>query len=583
MPKKKIENKKVKEESKNNFEDKILAYSLDNAVLHDGKAQEGAVIGKLFQEGLKKEELPKIIPIIKKIISEVNKLTTIKQKEKLESLSNLVVKKEHEEKKELPELPNAIKGKVVLRLAPFPSGALHIGNTKTYMLNALYAEKYNGKILFIIDDTIGSEQKQLIPEAYKLIPEAFKWLKVKFEEPIIYKSDRLDIYYKYAEELIKKDCAYVCYCNSEILRNNRAKGIDCIHRKQKPQETLKEWKKMFSMNEGQACLRLKTSMQDKNPAFRDRVLFRISEREHPRVGKKYKVWPMLEFSWAIDDYILGITHVIRGKDLMMESDMEKFIWKIFNWKPCELIHAGLVRIEGLEGVKISKSKAQAEVKSGKFIGWDDPRTWSVQSLKRRGITAEAIREFIKGIGLNQNDIIVPVDNLYSINKKIIDSTAKRFFFVQNPVKIKINNAPKETANIYILPDNENQIRKIPSNQEIYIAKSDFDEMKTGELFRLMGLYNFTKEAKEFKFHSKEINQKFRAKYTHWLPADKENEKNLVKIEILMPNGEIISGFGEEGIKNLKVDDIVQFERMFYARLDNIDKKKNTFSFWFTHK
>lgn len=575
--------KKKIEKKQNNFEDKILAYSLDNAILHDGKAQEGAVIGKLFQEGLKKEELPKIIPIIKKIISEVNTLSITKQKEKLESLSNLVVKKEHEERKELQELPNAIKGKVVLRLAPFPSGALHIGNTKTYMLNALYAEKYDGKILFIMDDTIGSEQKQLIPEAFKLIPEAFKWLNVKFEEPIIYKSDRLDIYYKHAEELIKKGYAYVCYCNSETLRNNRAKGIECEHRKQKPQDTLKEWKKMFSMKEGEACLRLKTSMQDKNPAFRDRVLFRISEREHPRVGKRYSVWPMLEFSWAIDDHLLGITHVIRGKDLMMESEMERFIWKIFNWKPCELIHAGLVRIEGIEGIKISKSKAQSEVKSGKFIGWDDPRTWSVQSLKRRGITAEAIREFIKGIGLNQNDIIVPVDNLYSINKKIIDSIAKRFFFVHNPVKIKINKSPKEIAHLNIIPNKEDKKRKIPSNQEIYVSKHDYHEMKTGEMFRLMGLYNFTKENKGFEFHSKGINTNFKAKYLHWLPGDKENEKNLVKVEILMPDGEPIFGLGEEGIKNLKVDDIVQFERMFYARLDKIDKKTNTYYFWFMHK
>lgn len=586
MSKEKLTKEKAKspvKKKEDNFDNKLLAYALDNAILHEGKCQEGAIIGKLFQEGLKKEDLPKIIPTIKKVVSDINKISLEKQKEKFESLQGLVIKKEHEERKDLQELPNAINGQVVLRLAPFPSGALHIGNAKTYMLNALYAEKYDGKILLVLDDTIGSEQKQLIPEAYTLIPDAFKWLKVKYEEPIYYKSDRLEIYYKYAEELIKKGYTYVCYCDSETLRNNRAKGIDCEHRKQKPQDTLKEWKKMFSMKEGQAALRLKTSMQDKNPAFRDRVLFRISEREHPRVGKKYTVWPMLEFSWAIDDHLLGITHVIRGKDLMMESEMEKFIWKIFGWAPCELIHAGLVRIEGLEGVKISKSKAQAEVKSGKFSGWDDPRTWSVQSLKRRGILPEAIREFIKSIGLNQNDIVVPVDNLYSINKKMIDSTAKRFFFVETPAKIKIDKAPKDTASIHLLPENDQLIRKIPSNKEIFISKEDLDQMKTGELFRLMGLYNFTRQISNFDFHSKDINPNMRARYIHWLPADKENEKSLVKIQVLMDNGETISGLGESGIKDLKVDEIVQFERMFYARLDKIDKKTNTYYFWFTHK
>jgi glutamyl-tRNA synthetase len=327
-------------------------------------------------------------------------------------------------------------------------------------------------------------------------------------------------------------------------------------------------------------------MQHKNPAFRDRVLFRISEREHPRVGKKYTVWPMLEFSWAIDDHLLGITHIIRGKDLMMESEMEKYLWNIFNWKPCELIHAGLVRIEGLEGVKLSKSKAQEEVKTGKFIGWDDPRTFSVQSFKRRGFKPESIREFIKSIGLNQNDIIVPVDNLYAINKKLIDKIAKRFFFVNSPIKIKIENSPKETAMLHIIPENTKEFREIPINQEIYISNEDYKNIQDNDNLRLMGAYNFTCENKnknEFKFYSKEIDSKLKVKYLHWLPADTKNSKDLVNIEVFMDNGETLKGLGETNIKKLKVDDIIQFERFAFCRLDRIDKKTNTYYFWFTHK
>ena len=152
-------------------------------------------------------------------------------------------------------------------------------------------------------------------------------------------------------------------------------------------------------------MRVKTSMQHENPAFRDRVLFRISERAHPRVARKYRVWPLLEFSWAIDDHLLGITHIIRGKDLMMESEMEKYIWNIFGWPSCELLHSGMVRLEGMQA-KISKSKAQKEVLSGKFSSWSDPRTWSVQSLMLRGIQPEALRKFVEDIGLNQNDTTV---------------------------------------------------------------------------------------------------------------------------------------------------------------------------------
>jgi hypothetical protein len=190
------------------------------------------------------------------------------------------------------------------------------------------------------------------------------------------------------------------------------------------------------VHEGEAVLRIKTDMHHPNPAFRDRVLFRIADREHPRVGKKYRVWPTLEMTWAIDDHLLGITHVMRGNDLMIESDMEKYIWDLFKWKHPILIHTGLVRLEGV-GAKLSKSKAQKEVTSGQFSGWDDPRTWSVQSLARRGIRQEAIREFVKRIGLNKQDIIVPVESLYAINRQIIDSETPRYSFVENPVKLNI--------------------------------------------------------------------------------------------------------------------------------------------------
>ncbi len=352
----------------------IERYALANAFSHSGKAQAGSIIGKLIAEDPKyREQMKELAPKIAKIVSEVNKMKIEEQEKKLlKVFPEFFEKKEskHEEKT-LKELPNAEQGKVVLRLAPFPSGPLHIGNAKTYLLNALYAEKYEGKLLLIIDDTIGSEEKQILKEAYDLIPEGLKWLGVNWDGPIIYKSDRLETYYKYAAELIKKGDAYVCECSAETLRKNRAEGKECIHRKQSVKGNLEKWEAMHKgkYKEGQVSLRLKTSMTNPNPAFRDRVLFRISDRAHPRVGKKYRVWPMLEFSWAIDDHLLGVTHVIRGKDLVMETEMCKFIWDILKWPYPTITHTGLVR---LEGIKLSKSKAQKEVLSGAYAGWDDP-------------------------------------------------------------------------------------------------------------------------------------------------------------------------------------------------------------------
>lgn len=564
----------------------ILKYALQNAVRYRGKADFSAVLGKIIQENPKlKQKIKDTAKQAADIVKQVNGMPLIEQIAELKRIAPEMLEEKKHEKQEaiLPELPNTkgMKGKIVMRLAPFPSGALHIGNAKTYLLNALYAERYNAKLLLVMDDTIGSEEKQIIPEAYGLIEDAFKWLNVKYQEPVIYKSDRLEIYYKHAEKIIKKGRAYVCFCPAEKLRKNRENAKECSCRKNSIKKNLEEWKNMLNgkYKEGEATLRIKTSMQDKNPAFRDRVLFRISERQHPRTGKKYRVWPLLEFSWAIDDHKLGITHVIRGKDLMMESEMCKFIWGIFGWKSPVLIHAGLVRIEGLE-TKISKSKAQQEVKKGIFKDWSDPRTWSIQSLRRRGIKAEAIREFVKGIGLNENDIAIPVDILYSLNRKLVE-TCNRHYFIANPVKVRIN-APDAHAEAPLHPDHpERGTRKFHTRQEFYVARDDYEQIKKSKgIYRLMHLFNFS-SSDNFSYHSAKMDESLNAKLIHWLPADKENEKKLIRAEITMPEGSIIKGLAEEGIENLQENDTIQFERFGFVRLDK--KEKDKFDFWFSHK
>jgi len=553
------------------IEQDIEKHALANAFSHGGKAQAGAIIGKLIADDEKiKQKMKEVAPLINKIVSEVNKLSIKQQEERLLKVfpEFLEKKTKTEEKRELPELSFAKQGKVVMRLAPFPSGALHIGNAKTYILNALYAEKYLGKLIFVMDDTIGSEEKPIMPDAYALIPEGFKWLEVKWDGSIVYKSDRLDIYYKYAEELIKKGFTYVCECSAEELRDNRAKGIDCRHRKQPVKETLEKWNSMLKgkYKEGQAILRLKTSMQNPNPAFRDRVLFKISDKAHPRVGKKYKVWPMLEFSWSIDDHLLGITHVLRGMDLMMETEMCRFIWDKFGWPVPTIIHTGFLRIEG---VKLSKSKAQKEIKSGEFSGWDDPRTWSIQSLRRRGLQPHAIKDFIREIGLNDINISVPIENLYAINRRLLDPTSHRYSFVTEPVKIEVANAPAiKEISVKLHPESDREMKKIPIGKAFYISNRDFANLK-GKEIRLMHLYNI-KLGSKADFTSRENKEIPRI---NWVPVDFS-----VATEILMPDGKITRGFAEANVKSLKVDDIIQFERFGFCRLDKKEKDKITFCF-----
>src|SRR3989338_711161 len=441
----------------------------------------------------------------------------------------------------LPELEN--NKNVVMRLAPFPSGPLHIGNARPYIINDEYVKRYKGKLFLVMDDTIGSKEKPVVKEAYGLIEEGLKWLKIKYDK-VFYKSDRLEIYYKYAEEIIKKGYAYVCFCSSDILRKNREEGISCGCRMKDVEENLKEWKNMFNYKEGKAALRIKTDMKHPNPAFRDRVIFRISDREHPRVKKKYRIWPLLDFSWAIDDHLLGITHVIRGKELMIESDMERYIWNLFHWNEPEIIHNGLLQISG---IKLSKSKSQQEVKSGKYFGWDDPRTFSLQSLERRGFKQEAIRNFLLKFGLNQTEITVPIEDLYTENRKLIESQSNRYFFIEKSKakKVKIKNASKLTAKLPLHPDFNRGFREIKTSNEFYIQ----DKLEKNKCYRLMNLFNI----KNNQFISEKPDQGLNAKLIHWLPT-----KDIINVEVVMDTGEIIKGYGEPDLKNLKVNEVIQF-------------------------
>ncbi len=551
----------------------ILKHALINAIQHEGKADFQAVLGKVIAEKPElRKKIKEIVPRIKEAIEEVNSLSLEEQKKRAEELGIEVEKKKIKEEKKLPPLPQAQAGKVVMRLAPFPSGPLHIGNARMVILNDEYVKMYKGKLLLVIDDTIGSEEKFIIPEAYDLIIDGLKWLGVKWDK-LIYKSDRLEIFYEFAEKLIKKNLAYVCECDAETLRKNRREGIECEHRKQSIEENLKKWKAMLAgkYKEGEAVLRLKTDMKHPNPAFRDRVLLRIVEREHPRVGKKYRVWPMLEFSWAVDDLMLGITHILRGKDLVMEDMVEEFIWNKLGVKQKpKFIHYGLLSIRE---AKLSKTEARKAIEKGEYSGWDDPRTWSLQSLRRRGIQAEAIRKFILNLGLSLSDVTIPAEILYAENRKIIDPLADRYFAVLEPVEISIKNAPEvKEAEAPLHPDfRERGRRKIPVNLgKIWVEKDDFEKLKGKEV----GLINlFTvKLDKEAEFVSEEI--RFEDPKIQWV-----SEPN-VKIKIVMPDGRMEEGIAEPEVKNLKENDLIQLVRIGFARVDRV---KDGIVLYFAHK
>ncbi len=555
--------------------DVIVAYALDNSTKHGGRANPNAILSGLFAEGLEKSEIKKIMPLIQKVVREVNKMPENEQKKKLEIMSSKVSKRKIREG--LKELPNAEIGKVVMRMSPFPSGPLHIGNVRTMILNDEYAKMYDGRLLIVMDDTIGSEKKQIEPAAYKLIEEAVKWLGIKFDKNIIYKSDRTKKYYAYAEEMLKKGYLYVCDCEQETMHRLRKKGVACSCRVLPPEIQIKRWEKMFKAKMGSMVVRLKTDMQDPDPAFRDRVMFKISDRPHPRTGAKFRIYPSMEFSWAIDDHLLGCTHILRGVDHYMSTRVQNFIRRIFGWENPESIYNGHFAIEGL---KISKSGATQKIKSGEYIGWNDPRTWSVQSLRDRGIKPEAIREFILGLGMRKTSITAPIESLYILNRKLLEDVP-RYFFVENPTKITIRGCPYLETKIPLHPNRKLGNRQYKTTQDFLVSEKDFNLMEDG-VYRLMYLLTFKSDnldkmkPRTFSFISEEPDNNLRTKFLQWLPATPDN----FDVKIIMPDGKMISGKGEYALEKLKVGETIQFERFGFVRLHK--KEKDSLEFWFAH-
>ncbi len=553
------------------LKEKILAYALENALAHGGKARVDAVLSKLFREGLRREDIKKVLPEIKKIVASVNRLPKEKQEKESEKLRGIVKKKAKKEK--LADLPKARKGAVVLRFEPSPTGPLHIGHSLTLLLNYIYKLRYNGKLILRFADT---NPEQIDKKAYRMIAEDAKWLTNDSFDSITYQSDRLKIYYDYAARLIKKGKAYVCTCKPEQFRKlvNTSKACPC--RGLSIQEQLKRWKKMFSAKEGQAVLRIKTDLKAKNPAIREWPAFRICKAKHPR-NIKQRVWPLMNFAVAIDDAKQGVTHVIRGKDHIVNTERQRYIYRYLNFKEPVFIHVGRINFKG---IKLSTRETAKAIKQKLYTGWDDIRLPFMRAFRKRGLQAATFKKFTESIGLSKVDKTVNYEEfmlmVYAFNKPLIEAV-NRYFFISGPVKIKIKGAPKQEAKLPLHPTIARGYRKFKTAEQFYITKEDYKQIKAGKagkIYRLMNLLNFTKN-KGLHFHSLKLNPALKAKLMHWLPC-----QSLVKTKVLLLNGSYAEGFAEQGITKLKKGTIVQFERFGFCSLI---KKNKKYEFWFTQK
>ncbi len=379
-----------------NIEKKVLAYSLKNAVEHGGEAVEGSVISALFHEGLKKEEVKEIIPNVKKIIKEVNSLKLEEQEKQLSKLENEI---DHRSEREgLPEIP--VKGKVIARMSPSPSGPLHIGHLLTILPNFLYVLKYGGEFYIRIEDT---NPDNIYPKAYKMIEEESKWI-TKGKVKVIIQSKRMDLYYKYVEKLINKNAAYICTCDKEEFKELLLKKQACPCRELGKKEQLQRWKKMLDKkgyNEGEAVVRFKSNLKDKNPAMRDFPLARINLTPHPLQKKKYRVWPLMNLAVATDDIEQKMTHIIRGKDHQDNAKRQKMMYKVLG-KEKQYPWIGFIGRLHFKDLELSASKMRKGIEEGKYAGWDDERLPTAASLRKK-YKPEAFWKFVEVRGISEVD------------------------------------------------------------------------------------------------------------------------------------------------------------------------------------
>src|SRR3989338_7805842 len=544
------------------FSKEIEAYALHNAIEYGGKVEAGRVLPKLFQHELRKEEIKDVMPVIVEIVKKVNNLKKDEQLKAFESVKNVM--KVHEEKeKDLPEIDVGGIKKVVTRMAPEPSKYAHLGHALTFLLNYMYAKKYNGECLLRLEDT--NPEKVSKEYADAIIEDVRDYLGIKITK-IRYVSDDMPKLYVYAEKLVKAGQAYVCFCAREKLQDLRHQGIECECRQFPVRTKLEKWKEFIKGNYkvGEAVLRLKGDMQSSNQVMRDPALFRKLEAKHYRHGSKYKVWPLYDFYNPIEDSLMGVTLILRSNEFDPRVELQDRLKDLLGLKKQTIIQYGRFNVKDFttKGREIRDMFA-----SGELRGWDDPRLITLRALQRRGITREAIYELTKQVGLSKHQVTLEFDMIAAINRKIIDGRANRYFFVEKPVELDLNSLSIKEVKVPFHPDTPEKTRTIPVTK-VFISAQDAKRYK-GKEVRLLHLCNLKLDAKPriTSYENKKIPK------IQW-------RSEGVPANILMPDGVWIEGIAEKAIAFLKPGDVVQFERVGFARFDR--KNKNVYEFWFAH-
>ncbi|MFW6384263.1 MAG: glutamate--tRNA ligase [Halodesulfurarchaeum sp.] len=571
----------------------VEKHALLNALKHESDAQVGAIMGPLMGENPEFREHGDEIPgIAGPVVSSVNDLDRQEKRDRLtelhpEALEELEAE-DDEEGHPLPELPNAEDGDVKMRVAPNPNGPWHLGHARMPAVIGSYKRRYDGRFICRFDDT-DPETKRPDLDAYDQILSDIEYLGFTPDD-VLRASDRVESYYEHARELIDAGGAYTCSCSAETFSDLKNAGEPCPHRDKDPETVHREFEAMVrgEYDSGEMVLRVRTDIEDPNPALRDWVAFRMIDTPHPRAeASEYRCWPMLDFQSGVDDHLTGITHIIRGIDLQDSEHRQTDLYEYFGWEYPEVIHWGHVQVEAYD-VAMSTSTIKEHIDAGDLEGWEDPRAPTIKSLRRRGIRGEAIVSAMVDLGTSTSNVDLSMSTVYARNRELIDDETDRRFFVrdgvepapeadpdpQAAVRLPVEGGPA-VATPPLHPDHEERgTREIPVEENVRLEERDLPAEGERVWLKGFGCVRFDGEGLAATGEDLSVVTDGDVPVVHWVPAE-----GAVPVRMRTMEG-TVRGWAEPGLATHDVDDVVQFERIGFARID--DRTEDATVTYFAH-
>jgi len=409
------------------------------------------------------------------------------------------------------------------RFPPEPNGYLHIGHAKSICLNFGTAEDYDGHCNLRFDDTNPSKEDI---EFVNSIKQDVEWLGFNWDSEVKFSSSYFDIFYQCAEELISKGLAYVCFLSADETREYRGtlkkSGINSPHRDTSIDENFKLFKKMKlgKFKEGECVLRAKIDMSSSFMCMRDPTLYRIRFETHHQTNDAWCIYPMYDFAHCLGDAIEEVTHSLCT--LEFQDNRRIYDWTLENLdnfnisnRPRQYEFSRL----NLEYATTSKRKLKLLVDNKYVKSWNDPRMPTISGLRRRGYTATSIRDFCERIGVSKVNSLTDISILESSIREDLNNIAPRSMAVINPIKLVIENYPKDKVESLIAPlhpqNDEMGFREIFFSREIYIDKEDFVEVAPNNKYKRLAI---NKEVR--------LRNSYVIKATHF-DSDKDGKINTI--------------------------------------------------------